>query len=123
MTRQVPRGPDNLKCPWHKKTMADVCHTCPMWTQVRGKNPQSEEEIDRWDCAVALLPLLLIENSQRQMQTAASVDKVANEMKKTDAQASASIAGLMTLLNHAIAATPRQLPNGGGAASLMIEQD
>jgi len=85
--------------------MDQVCHTCPWWQQIRGKHPQSLEDLDRWDCAVALLPLLLIENSQRQMQTAASVDKVANEVRKAD---DASRATMVTLLNKAID-VPRSL--------------
>lgn len=118
--RQIPRGPDDLQCPLHKQAMDQVCHTCPWWQQVRGKHPQSLEEIDRWDCAIAFLPLLLIENSQRQMQTAASVDKVATEMQKTDQQSSAVIATLITQLNRAIDA-PRPIANG--AHPLMIAQD
>lgn len=120
--RQTPRGPDDLICPLHKQPMESVCHKCPWWQQVRGKHPQSHEDLDRWDCAIAFLPLLLIENSQRQMQTAASVDKVANEMQKTDAQSSATIATLVTLVNRSMD-TPRapQIANGGHP--LMIETD
>ncbi len=118
--RQIPRGPKDLKCPLHKKSMEEVCHTCPWWQQVRGKHPQSLEELDRWDCAIALLPLLLIENSQRQMQTAASVDKVATEIKQSaDHQMLAAISAL----RQPIADAGRQIGNGSGAHHLMIEQD
>jgi hypothetical protein len=117
--RQIPRGPEDLKCPLHQKAMEEVCHTCPWWQQIRGKHPQSLEDLDRWDCAIALLPLLLIENSQRQMQTAASVDKVANEVRKTD---DAARVAMVNLLNTALA-VPRQIANGNGAQPLMIEQD
>lgn len=122
MKRQVPRGPDDLHCPWHRKLMADVCHTCPLWVKIVGKNPQSSEHIEEWNCSFALLPLLLIENSQRQMQTAASVDKVATEIQKTDQQSSAVIATLITQLNRANE-VPRQIADGNGAHALMIEQD
>ena len=121
MKRQIPHGPEDLKCPLHKQTMAMVCHACPWWQYVRGKHPQSEEEIDRWDCSIAFLPMLLIENSQRQMQTAKAVNTVAAEMQKTDQQSAATISTLITLLNRAIDA-PRQLGNGH-AAPIMIAQD
>ena len=62
--RQAPKGPDHLVCPMHRKYMSKVCHTCPWWTQVRGKNPQSEAEIDKWDCAISFLPMLSIETTQ-----------------------------------------------------------
>lgn len=120
MKRQIPRGSDDLKCPLLKKAMVDVCHTCPWWQQIRGKHPQSLEDLDRWDCAIALLPLLMIENSQRQMQTAASVDKVATEMQKTDQQSNAVIATLITQLNRAMD-VPRQIENGAHVPAL-IEQ-
>lgn len=118
--RQTPRGPDDLKCPLWKKSMDQVCHTCPWWQRVDGKDPQSVNHIDIWNCSLAFLPLLLIENSQRQMQTAASVDKVANEMQKTDQQAAATIATLVTTLNR-VMDVPRQIGNGAPPTHL-IEQ-
>src|SRR5262249_2475569 len=98
------------------------CHTCPWWAHIRGKDPQSTQETDRWDCTIAFLPMLLIENSQRQMQTAASVDKVATEMQKTDQQSSVAIAGLVTMLNR-VMETPRAPQITNGSHPLMIERD
>lgn len=80
MTRQIPIGPKELICPLHKKSMDKVCNTCPLWVLVRGKNPQSNEEIDRWDCSLAWLPILLIENAQTNRQTAASVESFRNRL-------------------------------------------
>lgn len=77
---QVPHADAGLTCPFLKKDMSQVCHKCPLWTHVRGKHPQSEEEIDRWGCAVAWLPMLMIENSQMQRQTGAAVESFRNEM-------------------------------------------
>ena len=37
---------------------------CEWFTQVRGMNPQTGQEVDEWGCAVTWLPMLLIENSQ-----------------------------------------------------------
>lgn len=116
---QIPRGSDDRECPLHRKPMADVCHKCPWWQQVRGKHPQSLEEIDRWDCAVSLLPLLLIENSQRQMQTAAAVNTVATEIQKTDQQS--NIAALITLLNRAIDAPRTAIAAGVDVGRRLIE--
>jgi hypothetical protein len=61
---KIPHADEGAVCPLHKVDMSQVCHKCPWWTMVRGKNPQSEEMIDDWRCAVALLPMLLIENAQ-----------------------------------------------------------
>jgi hypothetical protein len=58
--------------------VSTVCHKCPWWTRVVGKNPQSEELIDDWRCAISLLPMLLVENSQMQRQTGAAVETLRN---------------------------------------------
>lgn len=54
---------------------------CRWWQHVYGKDPQSEEIRDEWDCAVAWLPVTTLETSQMARQTSASVDKAANEMR------------------------------------------
>jgi len=53
---------------------------CRWWQHLYGKDPQSEQMIDKWDCAVPWIPITTIETSQMSKQTSASVDKVANEM-------------------------------------------
>lgn len=55
---------------------------CEWFTQVRGMNPQTGQEVDEWGCAVTWLPLLLIENSQKQTQTGAAVESFRNEIVK-----------------------------------------
>ena len=52
---------------------------CAWFTQIRGQNPQSGEEVDEWGCAVTWLPMLLIENSQMQRETGAAVESARNE--------------------------------------------
>jgi predicted Ser/Thr protein kinase len=84
--RQIPRGPEHLVCPLHKKSMELVCHQCPWWTQVRGANPNTGEEVDRWDCSIALLPLLNVEVAQQVRQGAAATESFRNEVvRRADA--------------------------------------
>ena len=52
---------------------------CAWFTQVRGTNPQTGQEVDEWGCAVNWMPMLLIENSQQQRQTGAAVESFRNE--------------------------------------------
>ena len=52
---------------------------CAWFTQVRGTNPQTGKEVDEWGCAVTWMPMLLIENSQQQRQTAGAVESFRNE--------------------------------------------
>ena len=75
---QIPHAEPGTICPLWKKDMSKVCHTCPWWTLIRGKNPQSEEMIDDWRCAIALLPVLLIENAQQSRGTTAAVETFRN---------------------------------------------
>lgn len=89
---QISHADNGAICPLHKADMSTVCHKCPWWTRVRGKDPQSPEIIDDWRCAIALLPVLLIENAQMQRQTGAAVESFRNEMVTGVVEAVASAA-------------------------------
>lgn len=52
---------------------------CKFYVHLRGKDPQSTQEIDQHDCAISWLPILLIENAQFVRQTAAAVDDLKNQ--------------------------------------------
>ena len=82
---QIPHADKGLICPLHKVDVSKVCHHCPWWTRVLGKNPQSEEMIDRWQCAISLLPMLLVENSQQQHQTKVAVEMFRNSVETAQA--------------------------------------
>jgi len=79
---QIPRGPEHLVCPLHKAKMSKVCHTCPLWVQLRGKNPNTGQEVDKWDCSLATLPILLVENAQQARQHSAATESMRNEIVK-----------------------------------------
>jgi hypothetical protein len=51
---------------------------------VRGTNPNTGKEVDEWACAIAWMPMLMIENSQQQRQTGAAVESFRNEMVKSN---------------------------------------
>lgn len=53
---------------------------CAWFTQVRGINPNTGEDVDEWGCAVAWMPVLAIENAQQSRQTGAAVESFRNEM-------------------------------------------
>jgi hypothetical protein len=57
---------------------------CQLWTNVRGRDPQTGVEIDRWGCADAFVPMLLIENAQQSRQTGAAVESFRNEVVKAN---------------------------------------
>jgi len=57
---------------------------CAWFMKVRGNNPNTGEEIDDYGCAIAWMPVLMIENSQQQRQTGAAVESFRNEMVKAN---------------------------------------
>lgn len=77
---QIPHAAPGLVCPLHRKDVAKVCHTCPLWVQVRGRNPNTGAEIDDWRCALAWLPMLLIENAAQSRSAGAAVENMRNEI-------------------------------------------
>lgn len=74
------------KCPLRfnllETEQACIQHDCEWYIHLIGMNPQTGQPQDEFGCAVSALPILMVENSQQQRQTAASVDKVANEVNK-----------------------------------------
>lgn len=73
-----------VKCPYTGFTKS--CHQivtkyqCPKWVNVKGRNPQSDEVIDRYGCADGFTPLLLIENAQMTRQAGAAIESFRNEV-------------------------------------------
>jgi hypothetical protein len=57
---------------------------CAWFLKIRGNNPNTGQEVDDYGCAIAWMPLLLIENSQQQRQTGAAVESFRNEMVKAN---------------------------------------
>lgn len=53
---------------------------CVFWTQLRGTHPQTGQEIDEYNCAIAWLPMLLIENAKEVRQGAAATESFRNVM-------------------------------------------
>ena len=67
-------------CPLIKKKCIGA--KCAWHTTIRGTNPNTGSEVDNPGCAVAFLPMLLIENSQQQRKTGAATESFRNEMVK-----------------------------------------
>ena len=79
---QIPRGSETLICPLHRTKMSKVCHTCPLWVQLRGTNPNTGTEVDQWNSSLATLPYLLVQNAQQARQAGAATESMRNEIVK-----------------------------------------
>lgn len=69
-------------CPLVKGDCKEI--QCSWFTQLRGTNPNTGQEVDEWGCAITWLPMLLVENSQMQRHTGAAVESFRNEMVRSN---------------------------------------
>ncbi len=61
-------------------------HRCAWYTNIQGKDPQSEKYIDKWECAIAFMPMLQIEMSQTNRGQTAALESFRNETVTGQAQ-------------------------------------
>jgi len=52
--------------------------------KLQGTNPNTGEPTEEWGCAMAWMPILLIENAQQSRSTGAAVESFRNEMVKAN---------------------------------------
>ena len=71
-------------CPLIKKKCVE--HNCKFYIQVLGKNPNTGQEVNQWDCAVSWLPMLLIEGSQQTRPAGSAIESFRNEMVNAQQQ-------------------------------------
>lgn len=55
---------------------------CAWFVKLHGEDPNTGKKIDEFGCAMAWMPMLLIENAQQSRGTGAAVESFRNEMVK-----------------------------------------
>ena len=70
------------KCPLLNKKC--IKHQCVWYNMLQGKHPQTGQNVQEWGCSIAWMPLLLVENSGKQVQTNSSIESFRNEMVKAN---------------------------------------
>lgn len=85
-------------CPLMHKDCIGI--QCSWFTQVRGTNPNTGQEVDEWGCAVTWLPVLLIENAQQSRQAGAAIESFRNEMVEATHSNQAVLMASSKLLNY-----------------------
>lgn len=79
-----------LSCPLgHKCEEArdGKIHRCAWFVRLAGQNPQTGEQLDEHGCAMAWMPVLLIETAGAARGTSAAVESFRNEMVEANAAA------------------------------------
>jgi hypothetical protein len=69
-------------CPLIKKDCIGL--QCAWFTRVQGYDTNTGNQVDEYQCAIAWMPMLLIENSGQQRQTGSAVESFRNEMVKAN---------------------------------------
>lgn len=69
-------------CPLIKKDCIGL--KCAWLTKIVGYDMNTGKEVDEYKCAIAWMPMLMIENSGQQRQTGAAVESFRNEMVKAN---------------------------------------
>ena len=57
---------------------------CAWFVQMKGSNPNDGKEVDEYACAIAWLPVLLVENAMQSRQAGAAIESFRNEMVKAN---------------------------------------
>jgi hypothetical protein len=70
-------------------------HACRFWIKVVGKHPQTGADVDQCDCAFSWIPMLLIDNTQKQRETGAAVESFRNEMIKAQGDSNMILTSLI----------------------------
>ena len=69
-------------CPLLKKDCVQL--QCAWFTCLRGKNPNTGQDVDEWMCAISALPMLQIEVASAARSGAAATESFRNEMVKAN---------------------------------------
>jgi hypothetical protein len=69
-------------CPLIKKDCVGL--QCAWYTKVAGYDTNTGKDVEDWQCAIAWMPMLLIENSGQQRQTGSAIESFRNEMVKAN---------------------------------------
>lgn len=99
-----------IRCP--ATAFAKTCRAivtkfeCPKYVHIRGKDPQTGTELDKYGCSDSFLPMLLIENAQMSRQTGAAVESFRNEVVKDQREQREASANLI----HALRGQPNLSP-------------
>lgn len=64
-------------CPLLKKPCIE--HECMWYCHVEGKNPQSGQDVDCWDCAVRWIPVMIMDQTRHTKGVQAAVESFRNE--------------------------------------------
>jgi len=57
---------------------------CSWFIEIKGNHPQTGTELNEWGCAVAWLPVMMINTAREQHSTSVAIESFRNEMVKSN---------------------------------------
>ena len=86
METRIADCPLGAKCE-EVKTEAgrQILYRCPWYTQVQGKNPSTGEDTNEWGCAIAWMPMLLINAANESRKGVAATESFRNAVVEQNA--------------------------------------
>lgn len=57
---------------------------CRFWTTITGKSPQEDKPVDKNDCAISWLPVVMLEQAKIESSTGAAVESLRNKVSDTN---------------------------------------
>ena len=102
--------------PVNGKRKPCIKHECHWFIQLQGTNPNTGQPTDEWGCAVAWLPVLLIESAKETRQAAAAIESFRNEMVKPNP-------ALLVIAQSLRQLQPRQEPIPSEPSLIQIGQE
>lgn len=98
METRIADCPLGAKCEEVKtENGRQVLYRCPWYTQIRGIDPNTGHEKDDWGCAIAWLPMLMINAANESRKGAAATESFRNEMVSARPQQAAALAAVLGL--------------------------
>ncbi len=74
--------PETKTCPLGHtcvKTTESGIERCAWHMKIQGMNPQTDEPMDRWECAIVWSPIMMIEQAREQNVTSSTLQEFRNE--------------------------------------------
>lgn len=115
-----PINTSGMHCPLWRKPCVKVCHTCELYEHLRGKHPQTGQDMDTWICAYRAHTYLQTEHTMASRQVHASIDELRKEVRRSHDTA---MAGAIAHINAQVLGTAKPVPLASNAPKLLGGQD
>ncbi len=80
MQDDKPRAKRGVSCPFWRKDVSKVCHTCMLWTGLQWEDPKTKMVQSKWSCAIVMAALTNVDVVKATAGTQMATESFRNEM-------------------------------------------